>query len=257
MSAWGSATAACLLAPALVCGHDASMSDEVVPVERKPGWYDDGTGTTRWWSGKDWTEHTTEQKANKPVAAAEPRQPARHPLADDPETLWSAIGKPLTGIGAGKYRLTAELLYFETGTISTRAQQISTWQIHDVDASQSMTQRARGVGTITLHARRTSGDEVVSLVDVPDFRDGVRLINDAAYAAGHRKRELEHTQHVNYTGSPAPQFAPPTAPAAPPAPAASGSSDLMAELAKLAEFKQQGLLDDEEFAAAKRKLLGL
>lgn len=232
------------------------MSDEVVPAQRAPGWYDDGTGTTRWWSGQGWTEHTTDQKANKPAAASEPKQPARHPLADDPETIWSAIGRPLTGIGAGKYRLTAELLYFETGTLATRSQQIATWQIHDVDASQSLTQRTRGVGTITLHARRPSGDETVTLADVPDFRDGVRLINDAAHTAGNRKRELEHTQHVNYTGGPAqPQFSPPPAPA--PAAPATGGPDLMAELEKLAAFKQQGLLDDEEFAAAKRKLLGL
>lgn len=33
--------------------------------------------------------------------------------------------------------------------------------------------------------------------------------------------------------------------------------DLNAELAKLGELKAQGILDDEEFTAGKRKLLGL
>lgn len=41
---------------------------------------------------------------------------------------------------------------------------------------------------------------------------------------------------------------------APPPPAAAG--DVVAELQKLGEMKQQGLLDDAEFAAAKAKLLG-
>ncbi|MCS0499609.1 SHOCT domain-containing protein [Protaetiibacter mangrovi] len=50
----------------------------------------------------------------------------------------------------------------------------------------------------------------------------------------------------------------PVAPAAPAAPAAApaGGVDLTAELQKLAGLKQQGLLSEEEFAAAKAKLLG-
>lgn len=49
---------------------------------------------------------------------------------------------------------------------------------------------------------------------------------------------------------------PPPAPAAaaPAAPAAGG--DMMAELQKLADMKAAGILTDEEFAAAKAKLLG-
>ena len=45
------------------------------------------------------------------------------------------------------------------------------------------------------------------------------------------------------------------APAAPAAPAA-GGVDIVAELPKLAGLHQQGILSDEEFAAAKAKLLG-
>jgi hypothetical protein len=44
------------------------------------------------------------------------------------------------------------------------------------------------------------------------------------------------------------------APAAPAAPA--GGVDVVAELTKLAELKGAGILSDEEFAAAKAKLLG-
>ncbi|WP_286328948.1 SHOCT domain-containing protein [Agromyces marinus] len=45
------------------------------------------------------------------------------------------------------------------------------------------------------------------------------------------------------------------APAAPPAPAG-GGVDVVAELQKLAALKEQGILSDAEFAAAKAKLLG-
>jgi hypothetical protein len=46
------------------------------------------------------------------------------------------------------------------------------------------------------------------------------------------------------------------APAAPPAAPAGGGDDLMAQLSKLGELKAAGVLTDEEFAAAKAKLLG-
>jgi len=47
---------------------------------------------------------------------------------------------------------------------------------------------------------------------------------------------------------------PPPAPAAAAAPAA-GGDDIMAQLSKLADLKAAGVLSDEEFAAAKAKLL--
>ena len=61
------------------------------------------------------------------------------------------------------------------------------------------------------------------------------------------------------------QAAPPPAPApaapaaaapAAAAPAADAEGDLMAQLSKLADLKAAGVLTDEEFAAAKAKLLG-
>jgi len=45
------------------------------------------------------------------------------------------------------------------------------------------------------------------------------------------------------------------APAAPAAPA--GGVDVVAELTKLADLKEKGLIDDGEFAAMKAKVLGL
>lgn len=44
--------------------------------------------------------------------------------------------------------------------------------------------------------------------------------------------------------------------AAAPAAAPAGGTDVVAELQKLATLKEQGILSDDEFAAAKAKLLG-
>ena len=164
--------------------------------------------------------------------------------------LWSATGKPLKGFGGGRYRLTDEYLFFESGTLSLKAEQIRTHEIHDVDASQTMTQKARGVGSITLIAHRASGRERVLLEDIAETREGVARINQTAHDARERLRLREHTQHVNYSGTPV--HAAPAPAAAAPAPV-----DMNAELGKLAAFHQQGILTDEEFAAGKRKLLGL
>ncbi|MGZ4598385.1 MAG: SHOCT domain-containing protein [Oryzihumus sp.] len=49
---------------------------------------------------------------------------------------------------------------------------------------------------------------------------------------------------------------PPAAPAPAPEAAASGGTDLVAQLQQLEQLHQQGAVNDEEFAAAKAKLLG-
>ncbi|GAA1240504.1 SHOCT domain-containing protein [Oryzihumus leptocrescens] len=49
---------------------------------------------------------------------------------------------------------------------------------------------------------------------------------------------------------------PPPAPAPAPEAAASGGTDLVAQLQQLEQLHQQGAVNDEEFAAAKAKLLG-
>lgn len=54
-----------------------------------------------------------------------------------------------------------------------------------------------------------------------------------------------------------PQYAPPPAAPAAAAPAAAGAGDVSAELERLGALHTQGLLTDEEFSAAKAKLLGI
>lgn len=226
------------------------------------GWYDDGSGRQRWWDGVAWTENFADQAAQKAGLMARAMDSTSSALSSltskqDPSTiegtLWSAVGKPLTGMGAGRYRVTQEFLVFEKGTISTKSQQIRMREIHDVDAKQSMSQKARGVGTITLHVIRSTGNETVLLEDIPNFREGVEIINRLSDEARHRHTANQNTSHVNYSGAPVV----PAQPAPVAAPVAAGGMDLNAELARLATFHQQGILTDEEFSAGKRQLLGI
>src|SRR5688572_1722159 len=73
-----------------------------------------------------------------------------------------------------------------------------------------------------------------------------------------RWQQHEHDQRAQ-SAAPRPAPAPPPAAAPPPPPpaAGTGSDALTAEIERLAELRRQGLLTDEEFAAAKAKLLGL
>ena len=230
------------------------MTDQLPPA----GWYPaaHANNEQRYWDGTQWFEPTPQAPSATQTAAA--NLTARHDVSADPDAIWTAVGKPLTGIGAGRYKLTPEYLFFEKGTLSTRAQQIRTADIYDVDAGQTMAQKARGIGTITLYAARGADGarEKVLLEDIPNFRDGVTAINTAAFTARESLRVRENTQHVNYAGAMPGAGWPTAAPAATPA-SAPAAIDLNAELTKLAALKAQGVLDDEEFAAAKRKLLGL
>ena len=79
----------------------------------------------------------------------------------------------------------------------------------------------------------------------------VRHHQEQKYAnqAAEQQAEQQAVYDQGYAAAAAqPAYAPPAAPAAP-------GTDLTAELQKLASLKQAGILTDEEFAAAKAKLL--
>ena len=75
-----------------------------------------------------------------------------------------------------------------------------------------------------------------------------------AYKAGQRRTQQNQYNDQAQAAYAQTQAAPPQAAPAP-APAASGDST--AELERLAKLHESGALTDEEFAAAKSKLLGL
>jgi hypothetical protein len=76
------------------------------------------------------------------------------------------------------------------------------------------------------------------------------------------RRQANRWEQQQYAQEPPPPTyaAPPPTYAAPPpapAPAPAAEDDLSAQITHLAELNRQGLLTDEEFAAAKAKLLGI
>ena len=88
--------------------------------------------------------------------------------------------------------------------------------------------------------------------------------DQAAYQADQDQRisDLEQQQQGQYQQGPPPdqygqqqQYAPPPQQAPPPA-APSGGSSVADQLQQIATLHQQGVLSDDEFAAAKAKILG-
>ncbi|WP_433615926.1 SHOCT domain-containing protein [Dactylosporangium sp. CA-139114] len=192
--------------------------------------------------------------AAMPTVPGVPAVPAQEPL--EPGVLWAAKGQPLSGIGAGRYKLTATTLYFEKGALSTRAQQIPIVDLMDVDMSQSITQKARNVGNLVLHVNRPQGRELVTLEDVPSPRDALAKINAAVHDARLLAQQRANTHHYVNGAPPVPVVA--AVPAVPPpAEPVSGAVPLdpIEQLRRLGELRDAGILTDEEFAAKKAEIL--
>ena len=105
-----------------------------------------------------------------------------------------------------------------------------------------MMRRRRGPGLV----RMAAGTAVIA-----GTAGAVRHHQEQKYAnqAAEQQAEQQAVYDQGYAAAAAqPAYAPPAAPAAP-------ATDLTAELQKLASLKQAGILTDEEFAAAKAKLL--
>ena len=84
-----------------------------------------------------------------------------------------------------------------------------------------------------------------------------RQAEQAAYEADQDQRISDLEQQQAYQQPPQQQYQQqPYQQAPPPAPAPAASSPMIDQLNQLADLHQQGVLTDEEFAAAKAKLFG-
>jgi len=233
------------------------------------GWYPIDDGRLRYWDGDAWTEHFHEDpsKSVGPIRQAGVAAVGR--LIDtsavhDPEAIWRSTGRPLTGIGAGRYRLTRHYLFFEKGALRTDSQQVPISAVVDVDVRQSVSQKARGVFTVVVHVQRSRGIEIVTMDDIPDGREAQRLINDTAHQARlsiqqhANTHRYENTHLVGHVGQvPGAQFpsVPPALPTGSPQQAIEAEPDPIEQLRRLGELRDAGIVTEEEFAAKKAEVL--
>lgn len=79
---------------------------------------------------------------------------------------------------------------------------------------------------------------------------------DQAQAEAEQNARISDLEQQQYSGQAPPATAPPAPAAATPAAGGGGAGSLSDQLKQLASLHESGVLSDDEFAAAKQKLLG-
>jgi hypothetical protein len=208
------------------------------------------------------------------------------------DAIWSAVGKSLTGGGAGRYWLTAEHLVIDPSGHRNAAQQVPLAHVTDVEVTQTMTQKARGVSTVKVHVNHGGGPVVLSLDDLPEGRIARALISQTATRARTATPATGDTQTSDTdlqatatptwdtptSTTPTPTTPTSTIPTSATAPAsveaqaqtpaaaqtteaaqpwahAPSTTDPMQLLRMLGDLRDAGILTDEEFAAKKAQVL--
>lgn len=229
------------------------------------GWYPvEGDPRLRWWDGTQWTEHfwtsptstssVRAQTAGIVAAAQGAAARAAQGAADRaalavhrfPESAtWSATGRPITGIGGGRFWMDDKHLFFERGVVRTDSQQVPLAQIIDVDVKQTIAQKVRDVFTLRVRIQRVGGVELVLIEDIPDGRGAQRAINSAAHEARLAATRTANTHRFEGT----------TSAASSPAAAPDVSKDVASQLRTLMDLHAAGLLSDEEFQSKRAEVL--
>ncbi|MFI7431904.1 SHOCT domain-containing protein [Micromonospora sp. NPDC049836] len=148
--------------------------------------------------------------------------------------------------------MTATMLFFEKGVLSTNAQQVPVAHVLDVDLRQSIMQKGRGVGNIVVQVQRSGGVEWVILEDIPDPRGALSIINKVVQDARLIEQQRSNTRiYANLPSvAPGPQAAT-VAPTPPPAVA----PDPIEQLRQLGQLRDAGILTEQEFANKKAEIL--
>jgi hypothetical protein len=200
------------------------------------GWYDDGSGGKRWWDGRAWT--TRQADMPKPTASYTPKPKL-------PEgTRWAAVGNPISKVGGGRYLLIRDHLFVHIGDAARTLHDIAVIDISEIDVVQSTLQKTRGLATIRVRVGTDGDSEQLTLDDVKEFREGVAAITGAIADARLAANGGLTSERPEVVAEQAPDAAAP-------------ARDFIAELGALAAYHRDGVLTDDEFAAAKRKLLAL
>ncbi|WP_456846064.1 SHOCT domain-containing protein [Cellulomonas sp. P5_C6] len=235
------------------------------------GWYPVDGGHSRYWDGSAWTEHIQAPAKTSLLKSAAGRLTSNEFAVPD-GTLWSAVGKGVGGLTTGQYRLDIYYLHLSKGTLRTDAQQVPVADVIDVDVRQSMTQKARGVYTVTVHVQSGASRGAVTMDDIRDGNEAQRVINatarDARLALEHRSIHIDALRHqatntirreISYeqvrpavASAPAQVAAEITVDAIESGP---GPEDLFEQITKLAALRDAGILTDDEFSSKKADIL--
>ncbi len=140
-------------------------------------------------------------------AAAQPQAPQEVPISQDEpeEVLWEGESKSMTNRMSGgkvvtaRYRLTNRAIYFREGVVTTTTQQVPLWAVRDIDVSEGMLQRARGIGNVKVFVEHSdyTGRNTVVLEDIEEPGKLAQLINQ------HAQREriaYQQRQQTRYYG---------------------------------------------------------
>ena len=127
---------------------------------------------------------------------------------------------------------------------------------------QTMTQKARGVGTITLTIQRPHGREMVSIDDVRNFREGQQALNNAAHEGRTKAKQfqasLDNTHRAEtiniHRVEGSREFKHPEMPTLIAAPEIR-PVDPIERLRRLGELRDAEILTAEEFDATKAEIL--
>jgi len=250
------------------------------------GWFRDPAGVAdlRFHNGTTWTAHVATGRQQwvspLPTASSNPAPTAAPQLLPAGTLLWEgervglAHAATAGRVVAAKYRITSDAVHFEAGLLSTRAESIPISYVVDVDVTQSVTQKPRGVGDVVIHldpAAARFGQTTVRLESVREPRSVRDLLRGQAqfvrrffFEIGHQ-HEIERRQagasNLNIGIVPNAQPAGSTGgvalPDSPgPTPVAAPAPTLVEQLKGLAELRDAGVLTEDEFQTQKARMLG-
>lgn len=141
------------------------------------------------------------------ATVAQSQAPQEAPISQDEteEVLWEGESKSMANRMSGgkvvsaRYRLTNRAIYFREGVVTTTTQQVPLWAVRDIDVSEGMLQRSRGVGNVTVFVEHSdyTGRNTVVLADVEEPGRIGQLINQ------HAQRErlaYQQRQQTRYYG---------------------------------------------------------
>jgi hypothetical protein len=152
--------------------------------------------------------------------------------------------RPVTSLASRRARLMPHHLFGKGATVVEPPNMLPA--VVDVDVSQSISQRARGVFSVRVHLQRPDRVEVVSVDDIPDGRPGQGVTTVA---------EGSHTPRHARPGLSGVETAMETAALAKAAGRGAGQIDAMDALRKLGELRGAGIITEAEFIAAKAEVL--